>query len=211
MSDEQEKDPIKEILDKMDPAKDKQESPKEVVKETVKEVVADPIESIAKERGWSKTQAAEHLALEQTRTAWDSVSSKHPDVDKYKDLMNKELSTYTPEMRRNPILIEKVYYMSKGVAMEKAAASKPAEERQPSGRRIAEPFPGRDSSQGGGDSSKDSKLSDEERRVAKFLRIDESSYEQSKGKKNLRDAVERKRDQGGNAADMALTSLTRRK
>lgn len=174
---------------------------------------ADPVEEVAKKTGWTKEQAREHVILEQTQSAWDQVSKAHPDMDKYKDLMNKELSSYPPEVRRNPVLLEKVFYLAKGISLEKEAKNAPPrnDSTPPPARRISQPFPGREGGQGGSSDTPAPKLTDEEKIYAKRLGISEEDYERSKGKRNIRDVNVSTRETGGNTADVALRNLTKRR
>lgn len=105
------------------------------------------------------------------RAAWsdlkDKVGAIEPDIA---EEMKKELSQYSPQMKGDPILVEKVYYMTVGRFGHKKGGSpvakEPAKDESVIQRRVVSSTPG--SSQGlsgGGGGGSKAKVSDDERKL----------------------------------------------
>jgi hypothetical protein len=108
--------------------------------------------------------------------AMATVKSKHPgDFDKFEKDIREELASYDIARRTDPNLVEKVYHMVKGKAMDK----NPKNPAPP----IRGGNPADTGLDNGGGSGGPEALDDQERYVARKMGLSEKEYAQAKGTK----------------------------
>lgn len=158
-------------------------------------------EQIKEQTGWTDEQIDFHqqsvsnaVSGVQEQVSWMQLERSHPDVAKYKEAMQKELADgYLPHQKANPQILEKVYYLAKGRAMESNPPSSRPAGQQP---RVAPSYQGMRSGTDGESRPPETTLTDEQKAAAKFLRVPEEKYKRSLGLKNVETAETRKARQG---------------
>lgn len=151
-------------------------------------------EQIKDQMGWTDAQLDFHqnsvmnaVAPVQEELQWLRLEKSHADLPKYKEAMLKELSEYSPAQRANPIILEKVYYLAKGRAMEQQPpTSRPAGSETPK-PKIAPSYGGMGSGTDPGARPAGSTLNDEQREYARRLGVPEDAYKRAMATKNVRE------------------------
>lgn len=154
-------------------------------------------EQIKERTGWTDDQIDFHqqsminaVAPLREQMSWMQLEKSHPDLSRYKDAMEKELADgYTPAQRSDPRILEKIYYLAKGRAMEQQPPSS-----RPAGQ-APKPAPAYQGMGGGTDTGSrpsDSGLTAEQKEYARRLGVGEEAYKKSIGVKTVETAETRK-------------------
>ena len=160
-------------------------------------------EAIKEKTGYTDEQVdfhfnslAEAMAPMREQMSWMTLEKKFKDIPDLKTEMEEELKAYPAAMRGDPVLMEKVYFMSKGRKMSSQPTSQPTPQRQPTpqpsgnivSRRVANDYPGfspsTDGSAGGG---RQVQLSNEQRELSRRMGIKEEDYIEHMDRKPVRD------------------------
>lgn len=130
--------------------------------------------------------------------AWMKMEKKFSDISNVKSEMEEELKAYPVEMRGDPVLLEKVYFMSKGKKMTNNPPPPPSNQnhqRTPPNvvsRRVANDYPGfnpsSDNSNSGG---RQVNLTNEQRELSRRMGIKEEDYIEHMDRKPVRDFLTR--------------------
>lgn len=158
-------------------------------------------EAIKEKTGYTDEQVdfhfnslAEAMAPMREQMSWMTLEKKFKDIPELKAEMEEELKAYPATMRGDPVLMEKVYFMSKGKKMSNQPTPQPTPQRQPTpqpnvvSRRVANDYPGfspsSDNSSGGG---RQVQLSNEQRELSRRMGIKEEDYIEYMDRKPVRD------------------------
>lgn len=160
-------------------------------------------EAIKEKTGYTDEQVdfhfnslAEAMAPMREQMSWMTLEKKFKDIPDLKSEMEEELKAYPAAMRGDPVLMEKVYFMSKGKKMSNQPTPQPTPQRQPTpqpsgnvvSRRVANDYPGfspsTDGSAGGG---RQVQLSNEQRELSRRMGIKEEDYIEHMDRKPVRD------------------------
>ena len=143
---------------------------------------------------------AEAMAPMREQMSWMTMEKKFSDISALRADMEEELKAYPAPMRGDPVLMEKVYFMSKGKKMSNQPTPQPTPQRQPApqpggnvvSRRVANDYPGfspsSDNSAGGG---RQVQLSNEQRELSRRMGIKEEDYIEHMDRKPVRDFLTR--------------------
>lgn len=156
-------------------------------------------EAIKEKTGYTDEQVdflAEAMAPMREQMSWMTLEKKFKDIPDLKADMEEELKAYPAATRADPVLMEKVYFMSKGRKMSSQPTPQPTPQRQPTpqpsgnvvSRRVANDYPGfstsTDGSTGGG---RQVQLSNEQRELSRRMGIKEEDYIEHMDRKPVRD------------------------
>ncbi len=151
-------------------------------------------EQIKDQTGWTDAQIdfnqqsiANTVAPIQAELSWMKVEKAHPDLPKYKELIEKELADgYTDIAKANSIIIEKAYYLAKGRAMEnQPPSSRPAD--NPPKPRIAPGYPGFQQGMDGSGRPNETAINAEQHEYAKRLGVPDEAYLRASKTKNVQE------------------------
>lgn len=228
----EEKTEMDEVLDEAaKAAKDKEEADKAVEakraadhKDEPAKPAVDPSkdpqvrEQIRRVRGWTEAQLDVELRVApiQERAARFEIRDKYKDFERYAPAFEKEVEKYAI-FDRTPALLEQILWMVKGKHISENP-EEPKKKEEPNdvvARRIHSPYPSSSSGDRSDSGNKGTKLTEDEKRYAQFLGVEEEKYEKAKkgdergDPRLIRRAPEYKAPQGGNSADQALGVLLR--
>lgn len=207
---------LKEIHDKLSkPAEEKKDTPESQPK--VPDVQAVRTEHM-KKMGWNEEQMRlneEAIASAQApltqELAWTKLERSHKDVGEYEKGIREELKNY-PASRITPELLDKIYYMVKGVTIDKRDSQPKGHKSGAPSERIARGYNpsenGMSSSGGGGSDKEVPELTEDERFVSSRLGVKPEDYAEAKKARTIRKfarPVEISRDAG--PADRELGNL----
>ncbi len=155
-------------------------------------------EKIKAETGYTDAQVDFHLnsiantvGPMQKQLTEMQLKDKFPDFKDMKGDIDEELKSYPPSMHGDPVLLEKIYWMSKGKKM----ATSPPTPRTPnpppapasSGRRIAQSYSGFDSGVDSTGGSKPAALQGQEKELARRMGVPEDKWAKSKTTKVIKE------------------------
>ena len=158
-------------------------------------------QDIKERTGWTDAQVDFHLeslqnaqAVPMEKLTWMELEKRFPDLETYRADMNEELKAYPAARRGDPVLLEKIYFMSKGRKMDQTPRQVPSSNGNPSParstdvvqRRVAQPFPGSVPSQDTGNRAPSKTLSTEQKELARRMGVPEERYIECMDNKPIR-------------------------
>lgn len=171
-----------------------------------------------KKMGWTEEQMRlneETIANAQAplvnELAWTKLERAHKDVGEYEKGIREELKNY-PANRVTPELLDKIYYMVKGVAIDRRDSQPKGHKAGAPQERVARGYnpseSGMNSSGGGGSGKEEPELSEDERFVSSRLGVKPEDYAEAKKARTIRKfARPIEVDRNAGAADRELGNL----